>query len=197
MSVTGGMSVVLAWLLALAPAFEQPKPRLNLVIIEGEGAINNIRQRTAREPIVEVEDENLRPVAGAAVVFLLPERGPSGVFPNGSHLTTVITDRQGRAAARGLRPNELAGEYQIRVSASYQGMTGSATITQINVLGPAAAGRVSGRAVGILAAVSGAAAVGVVVAMRARRAPIPVTPPITLPSPIVISPGLPSVGAPR
>jgi hypothetical protein len=196
------MSVALAWLLALetmplpAAARQQPKPRLNIIIIQGEGAINNIRQRTAREPIVEVEDENLRPVAGAAVVFLLPDRGPSGVFLNGSHMTTVITDRQGRAEGRGLRPNELAGEFQIRVSASHQGRMGSATITQTNVLGPAAGGA-SGKTVGLLAAVSGAVAVGLVVALRARRSPILTTPPIMLPSPIVITPGLPSVGAPR
>jgi len=204
LSTTPVVPVVLACLLALgrmpAPlgAQEQPKPRLNIVIIEGDGAINHIRRRTAVEPIVQVEDENQRPVAGAVVVFLLPESGPSGVFPNGSRMTTAITDQQGRAVAKGLRPNELVGQYEIRINASYQGMTGSATITQSNAIGPAArAGGVSGKWIGILGTAGGVAAVGLVVAMRARRTPVPITPPITLPSPIVISPGLPSVGAPR
>jgi hypothetical protein len=49
--------------------------RIQIVIVEGEGAINNIRQRVAREPIIQVEDENRRPVAGAAVTFLLPNQG--------------------------------------------------------------------------------------------------------------------------
>ena len=203
-SATRVISVVLACLLALgrmpAPlgAQEQPKPRLNIVTIEGDGATNNIRRRTAVEPIVRVEDENQRPVAGAVVVFLLPESGPTGVFPNGSRMTTAITDQQGRAAAKGLRPNEVAGQYQIRINATYQGMTGSTTIMQSNAMGPAApAGRVSGKWIGILGTASGVAAVGLIVAMRARRTPVPMTPPITLPSPIVISPGLPSVGAPR
>ena len=202
MSTTRMMSVGLAYLLALgtmpAPvaAQEQPKPGLNIVIIEGEGAINNIRQRTAREPIVQVEDENHRPVAGAAVVFLLPQSGASGVFPNGSNMTTVITDQQGRAVARGLRPNNLAGKYQIRVSASYQGMTGNATITQSNVLGAvAAAGGISAKLIVILAAAAGAAAVGAVAATRGGATAA--VPPVAPTSAIVISPGLPSVGPPR
>jgi hypothetical protein len=42
---------------------QAPVHTLNLVIVEGDGVINNIRQRTAREPIVQVEDENHKPVA--------------------------------------------------------------------------------------------------------------------------------------
>ena len=30
-------------------------PRLNIVVVEGEGAINNIKQRTSRETIVPIE----------------------------------------------------------------------------------------------------------------------------------------------
>src|SRR5262245_29968406 len=79
---------------------DQPAPqKLQLVIVDGEGAINNIRQRIAREPIVEVRDENDKPLAGAAVVFTLPNSGASGVFPNGSKILTVVTDDTGRAAA--------------------------------------------------------------------------------------------------
>ena len=49
----------LSLLLALwIPATAQVAPMLNLVVLEGEGATNNIRQRTAREPIVQVQDEN-------------------------------------------------------------------------------------------------------------------------------------------
>ena len=41
----------------IAPAAGQAQPvptKLNILIVEGEGAINNVRQRTAREPIVQV-----------------------------------------------------------------------------------------------------------------------------------------------
>ena len=39
-------------------------PVLNLVVEEGAGQINNIRQRTAREPVVQVEDENHKACGG-------------------------------------------------------------------------------------------------------------------------------------
>ena len=69
------LSLVLAGMMALplAPAAvaQDIGLKLNLVVIEGEGSINNIRQRTAREPVVQVEDQNHKPVAGAVVVFTL------------------------------------------------------------------------------------------------------------------------------
>ena len=78
---------------------------LNLVVLEGEGATNNIRQRTAREPIVQVEDENHKPVAGAIVVFTLPSNGAGGTFANGARTLTMVSDSKGQAVARGFRPN--------------------------------------------------------------------------------------------
>src|SRR5579864_98694 len=118
-----GLSFLLIFQLLPAPALAQDQGGLNLVIVEGDGAINNIRQRTAREPIVQVQDENHKPVAGAAVVFLLPNQGASGVFANGARSLTVTTDAQGRAVAHGFRPNSVSGKLQMRVTASYQGKT--------------------------------------------------------------------------
>ena len=178
---------------------EQPKPRLNIVIVEGEGAINNIRQRTAREPIIRVEDENHRPLAGASVVFLLPDSGASGVFANGTRMLTAMTDQQGRAVATGLRPNNIAGKFQIRVNATYQGMTGNATIAQTNAMAAAAAaGGVSGKLLAIIAVAGGAAAGGAILATRGGKATpaTPSTPPASRPT-VSISAGTPSVGAPR
>ena len=123
MGAAGGamrnLCVLLAGLLALPMppvAAQEPTHKLNLVIVEGDGAINNLRQRTVREPIVQVEDENHKPVAGASVVFLLPSRGAGGTFGNGTHSLTVVTDQQGRAIARGFEPNTVKGQYQIQVS---------------------------------------------------------------------------------
>src|SRR5436309_12779163 len=96
--------------LCLACAAQEPAPRLNIVIVEGEGAINNIRQRTAREEIVQVEDENHQPVAGAAVSFLLPDSGPSGTFANGTRVFSTVTDSKGQAMAR-FQPNNEAGNF--------------------------------------------------------------------------------------
>ncbi|HEX2522847.1 MAG TPA: hypothetical protein VHP35_12060, partial [Terriglobia bacterium] len=72
-------SVTLVFLLViqfdspLLRAQQESGPKMRIVILEGEWAINSIRQRTAREPIVRVEDENGRPIAGAMVLFTLPE----------------------------------------------------------------------------------------------------------------------------
>ena len=158
-----GVSLALAFCL-WANAQNQVAPMLNLVVIEGEGAINNIRQRTAREPIVQVQDENHRPVAGAIVTFTLPSRGASGVFGNGSQTLTVTTDQQGQAVARGLRPNGIKGQVQIRVNANYNGRTANTTITQTNAIltaaGAVAAGGVSGKLIAVLVVIGAAAAGG-------------------------------------
>src|SRR3982074_2607070 len=113
--------------------------KLNLVIVEGEGAINNVRQRVAREPIVQVQDENHKPVAGAAVTFLLPNQGAGAVFADGSRSLTTVTDGNGQAVARGIKPNNVNGQYQIRVNASYQGQTANAVVNQANAITAAGA----------------------------------------------------------
>jgi hypothetical protein len=172
---------------------QQSQAALRIVIVEGDGAINNIRQRVNREPIVQVEDENHKPVAGAVVLFFLPDSGPSGTFTNGTKMMTVTTDAQGRASASSVRPNNQAGPMQIRVTASFQGMTASAVISQTNVLGAAAAAGAAGAGLStaakvliILGIAGGAAAGGIVAATRGGGGPPPVT----------ITPGTPTVGAP-
>jgi hypothetical protein len=141
-------------------------PMLNIVIVEGDGAINNIRQRTAREPIVQVEDENHKPVAGAAVVFALPGQGAGGTFAGGAHTLSVVTDSQGRAVARGFHPNHVQGQYQIHITASNGGQTATANISQTNVLVAAGAGTtaaaagISGKLIAAIVIVAAAAAAG-------------------------------------
>lgn len=150
-------------------AFAQaPAHTLNLVIVEGDGAINNIRQRTAREPIVQVEDENHKPVAGAAVLFLLPEHGAGGTFADGSHSLSVVTNAQGRAVARGIHLNNVQGQFQIQVNASFNGMTASTTISQSIAAGAAGAAgggaaagaAISAKVIVIIAVVAAAVAGG-------------------------------------
>lgn len=81
-----------------------------------------------------------------------------------------MTNNQGLAVGRGLKPNGVQGQYQIRVNASFRGQTASVSISQTNALaaatGAAAAG-VSGKLIAlILVAAGGAAAAGAVVATR-------------------------------
>ena len=63
-------------LLGFAVASAQQPPELQILVIDGEGSINNVKQRTAREPVIEVRDRNNRPVAGALILFEAPRNGP-------------------------------------------------------------------------------------------------------------------------
>jgi hypothetical protein len=172
--------------------------KLFVVIVEGEGAINNVRQRVAREPVVQVEDENRKPVAGAVVTFLLPQQGPGATFANGARSTTLLTDSNGRAVARGLRPNNVNGEYQIRVNASHQGRTGSATISQSNAISAAAAGAgISAKVLAIIAVAAAATAGGVIAATRGNGNGGTSVPGGGGPTSTTITPGTPSVGGPQ
>jgi hypothetical protein len=192
----------LSLLLALwIPATAQVAPMLNLVVVEGEGATNNIRQRTAREPIVQVQDENHKPVAGAIVVFTLPSNGAGGVFANGAKTLTMLSDNQGQAVARGLRPNGLKGQFQIRVSASHQGQTASTSINQTNAViaasGAASAGAgLSGKLIVVLAVVAAAAAGGAWYATHPSSGTPPATA-TTITAGTTIAAGAGSVGPPR
>jgi hypothetical protein len=121
--------------LSVSTAFPQEisgSSQLQIKILEGEGAVNNVRQRDAREPIVQIHDENHKPISGALVIFTLPDSGPSGTFVNGAKVFSVETDGAGRAAGQGLTRNEMAGNYQLRVDAQYRGNTARATIHQTN-----------------------------------------------------------------
>jgi hypothetical protein len=184
------MRRVAALAVSLLVALAGAQSQLKIVILEGDRAVNDIRKRTAREPVVEIRDANERPVTGAAVTFLLPESGPSGILPNGSRIVSTVSDEKGQAAAIGLRPNNVAGEFQIRVTASHQGQTASATLTQTNVGTPAS--RIPGKLIAILA-LGGGAATGVLIATGggapSRGDGQPARP--------VITPGTPEVGRPR
>ena len=142
--------------------------KLKIIVVQGDGAVNNVKQRVAREMIVQVQDENDRPVAGAAVAFMLPNSGAGGTFANGSKLLTVRTDLNGRAITQAFRPNNVVGEFKIDVTASYQGQTATTTISGSNAIaaGAATGGGISGATIGIIAGVAGAAAAAVVVAKR-------------------------------
>ena len=104
---------------------------LRIVVIEGEGAVNIIQQKTAVSPLVEIRDRNNLPVSGATVTFSIG--GKSASFAGGAQTLTVTTNAAGRAAAAALNPLG-GGSFQIQVSAAFQGQTAAATIAQTNVL---------------------------------------------------------------
>ena len=129
---------------------------LRIVVIEGEGAVNIIQQKTAVAPIVEVRDQNNLPVAGATVTFTI-QGGKTAVFAGGSQTLTVTTNAAGRAVAAAMNPLS-SGTVQIQAAAAFQGQTAAATITQTNVMTAAQAGAAAASAGG--AAVGGGGGLG-------------------------------------
>jgi hypothetical protein len=193
------LSFLLCIEVLVRPAIAQNPPAgIRIVVVDGEGVINNVGQRSPRAPVVRVEDENSKPIAGAAVVFTLPTDGASGEFVNGEKTLIVNTDQRGDASATGLKVNQVPGRLQIHVNASYRGQTARANITQFNMAVPGKRAGGSGKTALIVLAIAGAAAAGgAAFALRNKNGTgpaAPVTPPVT---PIGITPGTGTVGPPQ
>jgi hypothetical protein len=164
---------VLCCLLVLAlanpPGFAaaQESDKLKIVVLGGEGATNNIKLRLSRELMVKVEDENDNPVAGAAVVFTLPDSGAGGTFEGVGKMLAVKTNEEGVAAAQGFVPNEIVGDFKIQIQASHQGQVATASIMQTNVIVGAAAAASGGISGALLGVIIGGAVAGAVIGIKA------------------------------
>src|SRR5688572_26797365 len=145
---------------------QNPPAEIDIVVVDGEGAVNNVGQRSTRHAVVRVEDENQKPISGAAVVFTLPTDGASGEFGNGDKTLIVTTDTRGQAAASNLKVNQVPGKLQIHVSTSFKGRTARTNITQFNMSVPGKRAGGSGKTLLIVLAIAGAAAAGGVVATQ-------------------------------
>jgi len=168
-------------------------PKLHIVVVEGQGAINNARTHTGRDPVVEVRDGDNNAIAGVTVTFQAPANGASAVFATGNATFITQTDASGRAAAHGLRPNSVKGPFQIHVTASLEGETDSAIVNQTNAL--PAEGK-SSKKIWIAVLVAGAAAGGAVAATHGKGSSPAATTTSTSQSG-TITPGSPSFGPPH
>ena len=192
------LSFLVAFPVGSLPAAAQAlPPQLNIVVLQGEGAINKPRQRVARDPVIRVEDEDKKPLAGVAVVFALPTEGASGEFTNGAKTLAVMTDSKGEAVAQGLRTNQVGGKLVIYVTASAQGRTAAATISQTTAGASAVSASSSsgghGKLIAILILLGAAGAGGG--AYAATRKSGSTTP--SAPSPIGITPGTGTIAPPH
>ena len=165
-------------------------PRIE--VLEGDGAINNIRLHHAKEPVVRVVDQDGHPLPNVAVTFLLPTQGAGGTFADGKTFITVMSDKDGQAVGHGLRPNGSAGQFQIRVTTSLEGQAATTNISQTNA--EPAAGKGSSKTILIVALVGGAAAAGAAVALGKGKSSSSTT---TTNTGAVISPGSPTFGPPK
>jgi len=107
---------------------------LKVLILEGDGAINDIEKHIIKIPVVEVRDDDDKPVEGVEVVFRLPVNGPGGSFPGGQTSKTTKTNAQGQAAATGLTLNNQTGRFEIKVTASIGNRVGQGTVSQTSAL---------------------------------------------------------------
>jgi hypothetical protein len=186
---------VLACLLIAGYVLGQESGTIRIAVLEGDGAINNVRVRTAREPRVRVEDQKGEPIAKLPVTFVAPSVGAGGTFGNSSSTMTVFTDEEGEAVATGFRPNGSTGRFEIRASASRGGETARAVITQTNA---APAQEARSRKILIFSLVAGAVAGGAIAAASGgggKSSPAPTTP--APGAGLGLSPGDPSFGPPR
>jgi hypothetical protein len=200
--MVGLLVVSLSGLPLLAQDQAIPK-ELNIVVVQGEGVTNKVRRAVSVEPIIAIEDENHKPVAGATVAFNLPTEGTTGQFGSAGKRLTTVTDAQGRATAAGLRVNEYPGKLVIEVNASYRGLSARAVVTQIDegppITTPQATGGGHGKLIVILAVVAAAAGGGAYYALSrgsstSSNSGTP-TGPVT--TPIGLTPGTPSIIGPH
>lgn len=103
----------------IAQQAQTAENRLKIVIVGGEEPLRNLKQRVPREVIVEVRDENDKPVgAGAAVTYAVSSRGAT------QPLGSVITGADGRAVLN-FTPNATGN---LNVSAALGAQTGSVAV---------------------------------------------------------------------
>jgi len=189
-----GVWALAAAFAAVLPAQTPSAMGLRLVVLEGEGAINNIGERRAKEPVVRVVDAEFRPVAGASVTFLTTELGPSATFPSGSSVTTT-TDAKGEAVGRGLRPNNVAGPFQIRVTASWRGETAAAVINQTNAA-PTAIRKGSSKTIALILILAGGGAAGATLGLARSKSTSGATPTPPTSTATTVTAGTGSFGKP-
>ncbi len=168
------------------------EPAFHLTVVAGEGAKHNIHEKFRIQPVVQVTDENDKPIQGATIVFTLPSKGPGGTFEHGRHSLTLNTDASGRAGAYGIQLNKKLGPFKLDVTATYQGQTASTSIAQTSIAGSKKPGGAFGitTRTWVLVGLGALLIAGAIVAAHNLR---------SSPNPNVISaiPGVPVVGGPK
>ena len=168
---------------------------LKILVLAGNGELNDLQRKIMAPLVIQVLDTNDRPVEGAEVVFRFPIEGPGATFASGKTSETVRTNATGQAAALNWMANGMVGRFEVHVTASYGNQIGETTLKMTNVL-KVVEEQPKGKAKSWwshrwvkVAVIGGAAAIiaGVVLATRGSKSGS---------STITIAPGSPTVGAP-
>lgn len=115
---------------AVYPQTRLPKGGLKILVLEGQNAVNSLISRSTINPVIQVLDSMEQPVEGATVIFEVSPLGPGGSF-SGAPIAHFKTDYTGQATAN-LTPNDIAGTFTIRITATSGGHTAEARIRQTN-----------------------------------------------------------------
>jgi hypothetical protein len=174
-----------------------PAGGLKIIVVQGEGALNNIHARSAAPLIVEVRDANDKPLPKAEVVFQLPPAGPGGMFYGWLLSQTTRTNADGRAETAGFTPNAEAGRFNIKVTATAGTETASVIIAQSNSTNGGSGSEKQAKSGKsglwkVLLVVGAAGLTGGIIAAT-RGSSTPATPP----TPVTISAGPITIGGPR
>ena len=173
---------------------------LKVTALAGNKAMNDLERGLMTPLVVQVLDQNDRPVEGAEVVFRFPLNGPGATFRGGNTSQTVRTNGQGQAAAMNWTANNQVGTFEVHVTAAYGNQLGETTVSMSNVTrivdegkgGRKQAKWYSSKWVKIALIAGGAATVaGIVLATRGGGSSATNSPTIT------ITPGSPTVGGPH
>src|ERR1700679_4329064 len=121
-----------------APGPAQPVPQppveqsLKILVLAGNGEMNDLERRVMAPLVVQVLDQNDRPVEGAQVVFRFPLDGPSATFAGGKTSQNVRSNETGEAAALNWMANGEVGTFEVHVTATYGNEQGENTVKMQN-----------------------------------------------------------------
>ena len=179
---------------------------LKIIVLAGNGEMNDLEHRVMAPLVVQVLDQNDRPVQGAEVVFQFPASGPGATFSDGKPTGSMRTNGTGEAAAMHWTANGQVGTFDVHVNATYGNEIGEATLRMSNVASVAPGAGISVAQttaakrshwysptwvkIALIAGAAGAGA-GIWLGLRGGGHGTPSTPPIT------VTPGPPSVGGPH
>jgi hypothetical protein len=106
---------------------------LKVRVLAGNNEMNDLERRIMAPLVVQVVDQNERPIESAEVVFRFPISGPGATFTGGKTSVVVRTNGTGQAAATNWMANGQVGTFQVHVNASYGNQVGEATLSMTNV----------------------------------------------------------------
>jgi hypothetical protein len=105
---------------------------LKVLPLAGNNAMNDLERRVMAPLVVQVLDQNSRPVEGAQVVFRFPLKGPGAEFPNQQPSQTVRTNSDGQASAVGWMAHDV-GTFKVHIAVSRGNELGETTVSMTNV----------------------------------------------------------------